>query len=162
MKGSLGVYWMFGYAPSDLRWSYLGAVLATVAALSYGVTRNWVLSLFLLGLAFVIFRQRFALRRQMACSRAKVIRKLAKCQALMVGYSRRPNGSITFERVMTFDRLTQLSPEAARLEIRSALLSLQGNAPVDTGESIDDLLRSVHTFVETKRSPLQWTPKPAA
>lgn len=121
MESSLGVYWMFGYAPSALRWSYCAAVLAAVVGLSYGVTRNWVLSLFLLGLAFVIFRQRFALRRQMACSRAKVIRKLATCQALMVGYARRPNGSITFERIMTFDRLTQLPRKqlARRFEVPS-------------------------------------------
>lgn len=80
----------------------------------------------------------------------------------MLGYWRRPDGVIKYEKIMSFGRLLELSPETAREEIRSALLRLQDNAPVDTGESIDDLLRPVYTFVETKRSPLQWTPKPAA
>ena len=151
MKASIGVHWIFEYTPLHLPdWAGRGQLITPLLFLVVG------------GPLLIWYKLAVALRRRMACSRVRMIRNLADCEALMVGYCRRSDGITKFERIMTFGHLLELSPEAARAEIRSTLLSLLGNEPLDTGESIDELLQPVFTFVESRRSAVRWTRQPAA
>ena len=107
-----------------------------------------------------LHRLEVALRHWMACSTAKVIRESARCHLLMVGYCRRADGSTKFGGIMTFERLLELSPERARREICGAMMSLQGGGPQSNEQSIDGALSDVYSFVETRRSPLDWKTRP--
>lgn len=150
-RQGLGVYWMFEYTPFHLPdWAYCGPL---ITPLLFAVVGLPLLAWYKLGLAP---------RRLMACSRVKALRRLAQCEAVMVGYCRQPDHTIKFARIMTFDRLLEISTDAARGTIRSVLLDLHGNAPRHGAKSVDEVLQPVFAFVETRSSPMQWTRQPAA
>ena len=130
-----GVFWSFDVFPSTLPFlGYWGGTTAAALALHWAAGATWLLSGLLTGVPAAIFY--FALgpawqglilaqRRRMALSRSERLRKLARCNAHLIAYHRRQDGTVSYVAVMTFNRLLQTPAGEVRAQIRNAIRGLR-------------------------------------
>lgn len=137
-RAASGVFWSFDTYPSALvfLWYWGAAALVTVL-LQWATGFSWLLTTIVVGaLAAIVFwallplwqNLTFALRQRLALSRNQRMRKLSACNAHLIAYHRRPDGSITTACVMTFNHMLEMPPVRRRQEIRNAIRGLRASA----------------------------------